>query len=158
MRAIFLLGLPVAAVAAGAAALAGAAPGRPDDCEAAARGGGGAVVCVGTIPAARSRVVLRSQNGSSEHGVAWVTFGLNETKVVIRLTGAPSGVRQPAHLQTGRCTGPRGAVYPLGTVLDGRRTARIAPLPRYSGFTIAVRESTLAPGTIVACGVIPRRH
>jgi hypothetical protein len=158
VRPLSTLGLVLAAAAAVLAGTASGASDRRDDCDAAARGAGGQVVCVGNIPAARRRVVLKSQNGSSVHGVAWVTLGVHETKVVITLTGQPAGARQPAFLQSGRCTGAGGGVYPLGTVLGGRRTARIAAMHRLSGYTIAVRESTAAGAAVVACGVIPRRH
>jgi hypothetical protein len=158
VKPLSLLGLAFATAAAVLAGTAAGSPDRRDDCNAAARGSGGQVVCVGTIPASRRRVVLKSQNGSPVHGVAWVTLGLHETKVVITLTGQPAGARQPAFLQSGRCTGAGGAVFPLGTVLGGRRTARIAPMHRLSGYTIAVRESAGPGATVVACGVIPRHH
>jgi hypothetical protein len=127
-------------------------------CEAAAQTAGVTKVCYGTLPPVRSRVVLTSLRGFQEHGVAWITFGLHETNVVIRLRGAPKDVKQPAHLYVGGCRGARGNVYNLGNVVNGRRDTKINSLPRLTGFSIDVRESLPAGGTaVVACGVIPLR-
>jgi hypothetical protein len=112
--------------------------------------------CVGTLPASRRRVVLKSRNGSSEHGVAFLTFGLHQTKVEISLTGAPPGVRQPAHIRKGGCLGR--IVARLGSVVSGRRLAKVARLVHRSGFAIVVRASTAEGAAVVACGLIPRHH
>jgi hypothetical protein len=110
------------------------------------------------FPATRFRVVLKSRNGSREHGIALIKFGLHETKVVIRLSGAPQGVRQPAHLHDGRCGSDRKIVAHLGNVVDGRRVARMDPLARVSGFSADIHESTAVGATVIACGVVPRSH
>jgi hypothetical protein len=135
---------------------ASAAPSRGSKCEVAGRTDGGQTVCIGTLPASRSTVTLKSQNGSSEHGVAVVTFGFHQTKVVITLSGAPAGVRQPARIRRGGCLGP--SVSSLGNVVNGKRSAKVGPLPHVSGYSIVVHASTAPGAAIVACGVIPPYH
>jgi hypothetical protein len=112
-------------------------------------------VCLGTLPALRTRVVLTSRNGFHVHGVAWVKFGLHETVVVIRLKGMRRGLSRPAQLRVGGCWG-RGAVYRLGNVVSGRRTASIEPVP-FTGISIVVGESKSTDrAAVIACGMIPR--
>jgi hypothetical protein len=111
---------------------------------------------VGTLPSSRARVVLKSRNGSGEHGVARVTFGLHQTKVVIQLSGAPSGVTQPAQILRGGCSGR--VMARLGNVANGRSVAKVKPLKHLSGLAIAVHASNAEGALLVACGVIPRRH
>jgi len=153
-----LLG-PALAFAAVAAVLTSAASGSSssrNECEAAARVAGGEWVCVGTVPSSQRRVVLKSRNGSSERGVARVTFGLHQTKVVIRLSGAPSGVRQPALIRKGGCLGR--ILTRLGNIANGTTLAQVKPLLHRSGLAIVVHASTAKGAEVVACGVIPRHH
>jgi hypothetical protein len=139
-----------AAVAAGlagavCAALAAGAPARTHDCEAVGD------VCLGTLPASHKRVVLTSRNGSAERGIASVTLGLHQTKVVFRLTGAPAGVRQTVRVVRGGCAGE--VLLHLGSIVDGRGVKLANPMSHLSGFAIVVHASTAAGATIVACGV-----
>jgi hypothetical protein len=143
----------MAAVAGGAAS---GSPDRRSACEAATGVDGGRIVCLGSLPSSHARVVLKSRNGSSERGIALVTHGFHETKVVIRLTGAPSGVGQPARIRRGGCLGK--TLVSLGNVVNGRRLAKVAPIPHVSGFAIVVHASTTDGAEIVACGVVPRHH
>jgi hypothetical protein len=156
-RRAFILCSVGVGIAAAAASAASGASGRHAECESAAQASGPTNVCYGTIPPVRTRVVLTSRNGSHEHGVAWIKFGLHETSVVIRLKGAPAGVSLPAHLRVGGCWGG-GVVYSLGNVVNGRRVARIDSVPGFAGFSIVIRASIPAErAAVVACGVIPRR-
>jgi hypothetical protein len=127
--------------------LAAGAHARTGECEAAGK------VCLGTLPSSHKRVVLRSVNGSGERGVAAVVLGFHETKVTLRLRGAPTGVRQAVHILTGGCGGR--ILLRLGAILDGKGTRRAGPISHLSGYAIAVHAST--PDTaVVACGVVPR--
>jgi hypothetical protein len=158
LRLAFILGIVAAGIFAAGASAALRAGDRQLVCEAAAQPAGGANACYGTIPPVRTRVLLQSLSGSQEHGVAWITFGLHETNVVIRLKGAPTDVKQPARLYVGGCRGHRGIVYNLGNVVNGRRNVRIESLPRVTGFSIDVREhGRYTSAAVVACGVIPSR-
>jgi hypothetical protein len=98
--------------------------------------------------------VLKSLNGSGERGIAYVTLGFHETKVVFRLTGAPAGVRQAAHIRSGGCGGR--LLRSLGTFADGKGVTRAGPISHLSGFAIVVRATTANGATAVACGVVPR--
>jgi hypothetical protein len=138
--------LLAAAVAAGATAAGATA--RSGECEAAG------TVCVGALPASHQRVVLKSRNGSGEHGTAAVTLGLHETKVVFRLSGGPRGVRQTVRLLTGGCSGK--LLTRLGSIVDGRGVSRGNAISRLSGFAIVVHETTAAGAAVAACGVVPR--
>ncbi len=145
-----MLGIALLAGVGVLAGTASAAPLRGDGCESVS------LVCVGTLPTSHARVLLRSRNGSSEQGVAFVKLGIHDTEVVIRLKGAPAGVRQPAHIRLGGCNGKLFA--PLGNVVGGRRTATVEPLAHTTGFAIVVRASTEKGAPVVACGVVPRHH
>lgn len=134
--------------AVGATVTAAAATARSGECEATGK------VCLGTLPSSHKRVVLKSVNGSSERGIALVTLGFHETKVVFRLTGAPRSVRQTVRILAGRCGGK--VLRALGTIVDGRGVARADPMSHLSGFAIAVHASTAADATVVACGLVPR--
>ena len=115
------------------------------------------MVCLGTSTAGHISVVIRSRNGFREHGVAELTLGVHELKVVIRLSGAPAGASQPAHLHAGGCAGDHKVISSLGSVVNGRRAATLGPR-RVRGLSIDVHESTAEGAAVVACGVIPRRH
>jgi hypothetical protein len=144
--------MPVVLASAGLCVPAGAASASPagaDECEAF----GPQTVCVGTLPASQSKVVLKGWNGSGERGVAVVTFGFHETRVVITLRGAPAGSAQPARIRRGGCFGP--TVARLGTVVNGRNSAKAGPLPHVAGYSLVVHASSAPGAALVACGVIP---
>ena len=138
--------LLTAAVAA--AALATGASSRSGECEVAGR------VCLGTLPTSHAHVVLTSRNGSSERGIARVTLGFHETQVVFRLKGAPAGVRQAVNVLRGGCGGK--LLVRLGSIVDGKGTARGNPIEHLSGYAVVVHEGTGDGARIVACGVVPR--
>jgi hypothetical protein len=100
-------------------------------------------------------VTLKSLNGSGERGVAAVTLGLHQTKVVFRLTGAPAGVRQTVNLLKGGCGGR--VLLRLGTIVNGRGVVRANSISRLSGFAIAVHASSGTGAAIAACAVV-RAH
>ena len=135
-------------VAAAAAIGAGGAQARGNECEAVGK------VCLGTLPSSHTRVVLKSRNGSSERGVAGVTLGFHETKVVFRLTGAPRGVRQTVNIRRGGCAGK--VLRHLGSIVDGRGITRANAMQHLSGYAVVVHETTAAGARVVACGVVPR--
>jgi hypothetical protein len=134
--------------AAAAAVVAAGAQARGTECEAVGK------VCLGTLPSSHTRVVLKSRNGSSERGVAGVTLGFHETKVVFRLSGAPRGVRQTVNIRRGGCAGK--VLRRLGSILDGRGVTRANPMAHLSGYAVVVHETTADGARIVACGVVPR--
>jgi hypothetical protein len=121
---------------------------RSSECEAVG------TVCLGTLPSSHTRVVLKSRNGSSERGIAGVTLGLHETKVVFRLHGAPRGVRQNVNILRGGCGGK--VLRRLGSIVDGQGVTRADPMQHLSGYAVVVHETTTARARIVACGVVPK--
>lgn len=66
-------------------------------------------------------VKLVAQNDSGQSGTATLFPEGEKTRVVILLSGGPSGVAQPAHIHLGRCdnldTAPK---WPLEAVKDGQ--------------------------------------
>lgn len=131
-------------VATAAATVAAAhAPARTTACEAVGN------VCLGTLPSSHTRVALKSRNGSGEHGIAGVTLGFQETKVVFRLSGAPRGVRQDVNILHGGCSGK--VLRRLGSIVNGTGIARATPMNHLSGYAVAVHETTAADAPIVAC-------
>jgi hypothetical protein len=131
------------------AVAAAGTPARSHDCLVAGN------VCLGSLPPSHTRVTLKSLNGSGERGVAAVTLGLHQTKVVFRLTGAPAGVRQTVNLLKGGCGGR--VLLRLGTIVNGRGVVRANSISRLSGFAIAVHASSGTGAAIAACAVV-RAH
>jgi hypothetical protein len=108
--------------------------------------------CYGTLPPVQAKILLRSRNDSGERGVASITFGLHQTRVVIRLTGAPKDVRQQAHLHGGGCRGEGPLVYDLGPVVNGRRDVKRDEVPKITRYSVDIHASTAKSAVVVACG------
>ena len=73
----------------------------------------------GVVEAASVVVALSAQNKSGESGTATLTDVDGKTKVVLKLSGTPSGVSQPAHIHTGACPNPGAVKYPLSYPVNG---------------------------------------
>ncbi len=80
------------------------------------------IATVSTAPAADTMTVkLEPQSSSGESGTATLTPMGKETKVVLQVTGAPSGAKQPVHIHKGTCDklDPK-PTFPLSPVVDGK--------------------------------------
>jgi hypothetical protein len=104
-------------------------------------------------------VKLQPQNASGESGTATLTkAGANQTKVVLEVTGAPSGASQPVHIHKGSCAklDPKPA-YPLSPVVNGKSettvTASLDSLAK-GGYAINGHKSAQDVATYVFCGDI----
>lgn len=64
-------------------------------------------------------VELAAQNKSGESGTATFTDMGEKTRVVLKLSGVPSGVSQPAHIYMGSCADLGGIKYPLSYPVGG---------------------------------------
>lgn len=149
----FALGVVTAAAATATAIAAAAAP--RDDCT-VVRPGSGTSRCYGTLPPLRRTVVLTSRNGSGQRGVAQITFGIHQTKVVLTLRGAASGARQAAHLHSGACGAKGPIVFDLGDVVNGRRAVTLDPFTKkIKRFSVDVHASSAGRSPVVACGTKP---
>ncbi len=101
-------------------------------------------------------VNLSSQNASGESGTVTLTPQGDKTQVAIKLTGAPAGTQQPAHIHDGSCASldPKPRV-PLQNVVDGKSTTtldmKLADIMSKGG-AINVHKSTADVKTYVACG------
>ena len=101
-------------------------------------------------------VNLSAQNASGESGTATLTPQGDKTQVVIKLTGAPSGTPQPAHIHDGSCAklDPKPRV-PLQNVVDGGSTTtldmKLGDIMSKGG-AINVHKSAADVKTYVACG------
>jgi len=101
-------------------------------------------------------VNLSAQNGSGESGTATLTPQGDKTQVVIKLTGAPDGVQQPAHIHDGSCAklDPKPRV-PLQNVVGGNSTTTLDMKlgdVMGKGGAINVHKSAADVKTYVACG------
>ncbi len=69
---------------------------------------------------------LKAQNSSGETGTVMLTPRGDKTEVTIKLSGAPAGVQQPAHVHQGTCAklDPKPK-YPLQNVTDGGSTTTL---------------------------------
>jgi len=102
---------------------------------------------------------LAPQNSSGESGTATLTkAGDNQTKVVLDVTGAPSGAPQPVHIHKGTCDtlDPKPA-YPLSPLVNGKSESTVnASLDSLEkgGFAINGHKSAQEVSTYVFCGKI----
>jgi Cu/Zn superoxide dismutase len=102
------------------------------------------------------KVDLKAQNNSGETGTVTLTPQGDKTQVVIKLTGAPAGVAQPAHIHDGSCAklDPKPRV-PLQNVTNGTSTTTVAvkldEIMKQGG-AINVHKSAEDLKTYVACG------
>ena len=75
------------------------------------------------------QITLAEQNKSGQNGQAVITeIGTSTLKVIVNLTGKPSGVPQPAHIHIGSCPNPGAVKYPLTNVGNGASQTEIANL------------------------------
>lgn len=101
-------------------------------------------------------VNLSSQNASGESGTVTLTPQGDKTQVAIKLTGAPAGTQQPAHIHDGSCASldPKPRV-PLQNVVDGKSTTtldmKLGDIMSKGG-AINVHKSAADVKTYVACG------
>lgn len=106
------------------------------------------------------QIKLNELNGSGQSGQAIITqTGTSTLKVIVNLTGKPSGVAQPAHIHLGSCPTPGTVTYPLTNVDKGASQTEIKNLTMeqlLAGLPLAinVHKSGADTATYVACGNI----
>ena len=108
----------------------------------------------------QSVVAMSAQNDSGMSGTATLTDMDGSTLVKLELTGAPTGITQPAHIHTGSCAEIGGVVYPLTfpvngvseTTLNVSLDAILAQLP----LALNVHKSAAEANVYVACGDLAR--
>ncbi len=108
-----------------------------------------------------SRVIhvkLSEQNKSGQSGEATITqIGTSTVKVIVSITGKPSGMVQPAHIHLGACPTPGTVKYPLTSVEKGASQTEIQNLTLddlLSGLPLAinVHKSAADIKTYTSCG------
>jgi Cu/Zn superoxide dismutase len=115
-----------------------------------------AVAAPAATAQAGTTVNLKAQNNSGENGTVTLTPQGDKTQIVIKLTGAPAGVAQPAHIHDGTCAklDPKPRV-PLQNVTDGTSTTvvgmKLDDIVKQGG-AINVHKSADDLKTYVACG------
>ena len=115
--------------------------------------------CASAFAQEKATIVrLAAQDGSGESGTAMITPQGEKTEVTIKLTGAPKGTAQPAHIHLGTCAklDPKPKI-PLQNVVDGTSTTMLdmpAKDVLAGGGAINVHKSTEDLKTYVACGGI----
>lgn len=66
------------------------------------------------------QIKLDEQNKSGQSGQAVILqTGTSTVKVIVNITGKPSGVSQPAHIHLGACPNPGAVKYPLTSIDNG---------------------------------------
>lgn len=101
---------------------------------------------------------LAAQNNSGVSGTATLTPMGNQTQVVVKVTGEPSGASEPAHIHIGACPNPGSVKAPLQNIVNGTSTTIInQPLSTFTtgGFAINLHESAANISHYVSCGDIP---
>jgi hypothetical protein len=102
---------------------------------------------------------LAPQNNSGESGTATLTkAGDSQTKVVLDVKGAPSGVSQPVHIHKGTCDklDPKPA-YPLSPLVNGKSETTVntsLDSLEKGGYAINGHKSAQEASTYVFCGAI----
>jgi Cu/Zn superoxide dismutase len=104
-------------------------------------------------------VSMKALNGSGENGTAVLTQQADGVKVVVALTGAPSGVAQPTHIHVGTCGNINKAPeYALKNTVDGKGASAVPGITLAQllkgKYAINVHKSGTELGTYVSCGNI----
>ncbi len=113
---------------------------------------------VTTAPSANSQVTvnLTKQNNSTESGTATLSEVGGKVKVTLKLTGAPSGVTQPAHIHVGKCPDVGAVKYPLTSPVNGMSETildvTLAKLKSELPLGINVHKSVAEAKVYVSCG------
>lgn len=103
-------------------------------------------------------VKLEAQNNSEQTGTATLLPEGNQTKVVIELSNAPTGVAQPAHIHLGTCSNlDKAPKWPLEPVKGGR-SVTVVPVSLDTILkdrtAINIHKSAAEPQIYVSCGNI----
>jgi predicted RNase H-like HicB family nuclease len=103
-------------------------------------------------------VKLGEQNNSGEAGTAVLKEENGKTKVMLRLSGAPEGITQPAHIHTGSCAAIGSVKWPLTFPVNGKSDTTLdlalAQLSTEMPLAINVHKSVSEAGVYVSCGEI----
>lgn len=116
-----------------------------------------------SIPAPQAQamvVILDPQNESGQLGTATLTDVGEKTQIILKLSGGPKNVIQPAHIHLGTCAQIGGVAYPLTFPINGESvTVLDVPMARLLGelpLAINVHKSPQETGVYYACGDIAR--
>lgn len=122
---------------------------------------------LGSNPANQMTVVLETQNGSGQSGIATLTEvneevnGINKpvVKLAIKIKSSGKDVSQPTHIHIGSCANLGQPVYPLNPVVNGSSITTIdTTLEQIKAssqpLAINVHKSEAEVNTYVACGNI----
>jgi hypothetical protein len=101
---------------------------------------------------------LKEQNNSGQSGHVVITEVDGKAKVIVNLTGKPSGVAQPSHIHVSSCATIGAVKYPLTNVTNGASQtmlpvsidALLTGLP----LSLNVHKSASESNVYVACGDI----
>lgn len=105
---------------------------------------------------AETTVILSEQNKSGEMGTATFTELDGKVKVTFKMTGAPAGVTQPAHIHVGKCPDVGAVKYPLTSPVDGMSETMLdvtlAQLKSELPLGINIHKSATEAKVYVSCG------
>lgn len=107
-------------------------------------------------------IKLDEQNKSGQKGEATITqTGTSTVKVIVSITGKPSGVAQPAHIHLGSCPTPGAVKYPLTAVEKGASQTELANITIEQLFAelplaLNVHKSAAEAQVYTSCGDIMR--
>jgi len=110
-------------------------------------------------PSEKITVSLNALNNSGESGTATLEDINGKAKVEIKLTGAPRGVAQPAHIHVGSCPGVGAIKYPLASVTNGESVTNldvpVSQIMKELPLAINVHKSAAESSIYYSCGEIP---
>ncbi|MBI4057917.1 hypothetical protein HY405_01190 [Candidatus Microgenomates bacterium] len=111
-----------------------------------------------TVSVKEVTVALGELGKSGESGTAILREEAGKLTVTLDLTGAPKGVKQPAHIHKGTCPGVGAVLYPLNFPVDGQSVTSLDitldSLSPQLPLAINVHKSESQSNVYVACGDI----
>ncbi len=119
-------------------------------------------VATTTAPSA-IHLKLDEQNKSGQKGEVTITqIGTSTVKVIVSITGKPSGVAQPAHIHLGACPNVGAVKYPLTSVEKGASQTEIpnltlAQLLSELPLAVNVHKSAAEIKVYTSCGDIEKK-
>ncbi len=101
-------------------------------------------------------VTISEQKASGESGTATLMEVDSKVKVTLKMTGAPAGVTQPAHIHLGKCPDVGAVKYPLTSPIDGMSETildvTLAQLKSELPLGINVHKSATEAKVYISCG------
>jgi hypothetical protein len=146
-RGSFFVALIAVSVASASIAIAGPTPPTP--------GSGAMSMGAGTQTYKIGSATGSGPSRTGQIGTLTLTPVGGKTRVVIAITGEPTGAIEPAHIHKGVCGHPGAVIWPLTDVVAGHSTTLVnAPISKVAvpGDSVNIHKSAAQLNQYMACG------